>query len=145
MTSPRTIMRLCATASCGAMLFAGVAAAQARPIGHMSGGHMPIGQGHWQHPSHNHFRRADHRFKHSQFFGLGYGQTPYLSGTFPSGPVDEGGATPDEYPVYYEPRPQPCVVPLVIKLGHRPPPRHMPRITYGSPSFCPPPFVAEAY
>lgn len=144
MTSPRTILRLCAAASCSAMLFAGAAAAQARPMGHMSGVHGTM-HGHWQHPSHNHFRRADRRFRHQPTFGLGYGQTPYLSGTFPSGPVEEGGPIPDEYPAYYEYQPQPCVVPLLIELKHRPPPGHMPRITYGSPSFCPPPFVAEAY
>lgn len=143
MTSPRTILRLCAAVSCGAMLIAAVAAAQARPMS-MSGAHRVMGQGHFQHPSHNHFRRGNHRFRHQPIFGLGYGQTPYLSGTFPSGPVGRGGPSiPDDYADYYEP--QPCVVPLVIKLRHQEPQGRMPRITYGSPSFCPPPFVAEAY
>jgi hypothetical protein len=140
-------MRLCTAASCAALLFAGVAAARARPMGHMSSPHQFMGQGHLQHPSHGHFRGDHHRhFRHQPIFGLGYGQTPYLSGTFPSGPIEEGAPPiPDEYPAYYEPRPQPCVVPLLIELKHRQSPKHMPRITYGSPSFCPPPFVAEAY
>jgi hypothetical protein len=108
-----------------------------------------------RHMSREEFRSAvDRRFGHRrQSFGGGYGGGPYLSGSFQSAPLDEApfeggpfaGNPPDYagYPAYDRPRPPPCVVPLIIRLKQSRRTRHMPKITYGSPSFCPPPVVAE--
>jgi hypothetical protein len=142
------IVPLCAAACCAVMFLPGVAAGQVRLIVRMSGVHdggVAAKAGHWKRTSRNSFRRSDHRFRRGKSFGLAYDQAPYLSGTFPLGQAEEGGPIPDENPDYYEPLPQPCVVPLVIELKPRRASRHMPEITYGSPSFCPPPVIAEAH
>jgi hypothetical protein len=90
-----------------------------------------------------------HHMNEGQSVGWGYGY-PYLSGSFPSGLVDEGEngeGMPAEVPPGYvlvpiAARPAPCVTPLVIVLKHRRR-SHMPRIVYGSPSYCPPPMTAD--
>jgi hypothetical protein len=138
---------------CGAVIsLGGIASAYARPVAMqahsaapMSGAHM-VHQGHSARLSREQFRHAiDHRVRRGQSFGSGYYTGPYWSGTFQSTQPDEGAPPiPSDYPDDYGRRPQPCVVPVVIELRPSWPSRHMPEITYGSPSFCPPPVVAEA-
>lgn len=138
---------------CGALIsLGGIASAHARPAAMQAHSAAPISGAHVVHQGHSarlsreQFRRAiDHRVRHGQSFGSGYYTGPYWSGTFQSAPPDEGAQPiPSDDPDDYETRPQPCVVPVVTEFV---PPRRsapMPRITYGSPSFCAPPVVVEA-
>jgi hypothetical protein len=96
-----------------------------------------------------HGRRIfSHHVRRKPSYGVGYGMTPLLSGSFPSGPggEDESAFEPPQNFYPWPPLMQapPCVVPLVIKLKPQKPARRLPKVIYGSQSYCPPPVTSQS-